>query len=321
MKLRMMEITTRALLGLLVSCGPKQGLTVDASRNLGFGENGGTGDSVSVSLNAMNRDNPESSFSLASAGEGDFFLASAADAFQFSISNCISGYTLAGDETTTDIFVQDGDINCELKLSSLTVSGVVYDLSGISTWSTGDSFTVGSSPNQLLVIVVAQLPQTISSAAPPAVVISYGGLSSGSTGNVSPGVSASLSVSGDSIDLDLANADSTVEAGTGKGLFTFTLDCSENIASGACAGIDLASLDVGLANNSGAADPTLEQCKSIAQTAASKLNVGADGQLSSTTQQLAGPGQMFAPENSDLLLTVYDSASQSCKYFKIIVSL
>ncbi|SMF11287.1 hypothetical protein [Pseudobacteriovorax antillogorgiicola] len=304
MNLRFALVSFSAPILLLASCGGKNGKKVEYKRDISGVSAYFSDDFVDVNVNSNNRDTPPG-LRLASP-----------DAFKYTVTGCISGYEiLTGDQDDTNFQVQSGDVNCVFRLTELTVNSTVYDLSGVSTWSGGSVFTVTNGANELHVVVAKQLPNTISGDSN--VTISYGSLGQGTDGSITANQGTNLSISGDSIDLDLSSSSATVDGATGNGIFTFDLDCDTTISLGTCNSIDLAGLVVSLDNNSGGNDLDLATCQALAQTGGTSLHVGADGTTTSSTQQFTGPGVMFDTDYQSLVLTIYDDTSKSCKYFKI----
>lgn len=271
------------------------------------------------------------SVSEAFAGGASLSLA-AAESFSGSIAGCLSGYSKAITQATASVNVMDGDKNCVFKLTSLVFGGETFNMLGSESWANGSVFNVtGGSGTLMTFQVITNLAATISGA--QNVNVLFATQQEGSSQTIAAAVSAGFNIEGaDPINLDVdAESKSAVVDGTdGAGLFSFKLECGENLVgtdgSATCSAVNVAGLKIGLAKDTFSSVLSVDECRTLATSGGSGtvINLSSDPQVPHgglATGQLKGPATLFDPANANLVMAIADpAAGGGCKFFLISVT-
>lgn len=270
---------------------------------------------VKVSIQVKYKEKQETGFALVSA-----------DSYNAEISGCLSGYTKSLTMANSSVNVQNTDRNCLFKINSLVFHGETFTPAGGQDWTTGQSFNVtGGAGTRLNFKVVSNIATPISGA--QTVTVQFGYAEEGISQTVAAGVSTGISVTGaDPIDLEIVALAVTVDSGDGAGLFNFTLECADPVASGACNGVATGTLKAGLAlDASGGADLTLDECKTIAAGGSTGTSFAAGANPSYpngglTTGNRKGPATLYAAANDELIMAVSKGGTtDGCKYYRVTI--
>ena len=314
-KLRNLAVLA-ATLGLgIYGCGRQD--SSQSAPTLGDEASGGEG-WVDVVVNIDNPDdNQGASLSLASA-----------DSYAAEITDCLSGYQKSLTEADTSVNVQDGDFNCEFKLTSLIYNTETFSFTGSENWAASSSFDkTGSAGTIMNFAVVSQVASPVSGA--QSVTIIFGAAEEGASQAAAADIATGISVTGvDDLGLSVDVFDVLVDATDGAGRFYFDLECSNAIAgsgaSATCNGETIEVLAVRIALDTYGPNLTLDECRNHANGTGSTngstaAGIGTNGGLD--IDALKGPAALFTPANASLLMAVAGPNNDSgCKYWRVSIT-
>ena len=250
--------------------------------------------------------------------------------YQGQISDCLSGFSQVIDHTQDAFFLQDSDRNCKLKLTSFSLNGEDFPLTGDEDWAEGSTFDIVGNGNTLLTFTISkQIESPISRA--QNVVIWFGSPNVIADQTVKPDIEGSKNVTGAyHLNFDIHQLDSEVSADDGFGIFSFILECDtpvENMEGTlTCHGVELHSIRAKVNRNHHENRLNLNECRDLTQNGDSSGNgFSADerpefpnGGLEFTG--LMGPGKLHGEENSNLMFGVEEQKPNGgCLYFSLQV--
>ena len=274
----------------------------------------------------VKKDEPQTAvFTNFKNARGFLSLTSTVTGWDAKISGCRSGYEVNVSHTSTNIFVHDGDYDCQFRMTSLTLGDDVYLPAQDSSWVEGSSvtFTSQTNQNQLEVNVIAQLQSPINGG--QNVLMLLDTAESGGSQAIGAGVSSGMTIAFNDQTINLQIHKSIVRVDDkGHGVFRFFVNCAEPLtdlgnSEWACSGMKMSKLIYGMTQDSFGGDLDISECRTAAGGAYAFNGAPKqfDGLTGFGTYFMSVGGLLYDPNFANLIFAIRDGIDGSCKYFKV----
>ena len=258
-----------------------------------------------------------------SDGEVAIPVSIGASEYTAAIDNCLSGFEKQISQDDSDIFIQANDQNCRFRLLRLVFEEESFDFTGIENWDQGSKFIVrGDQGTNLTVFVEQTLSELIGDA--ETIVINLIESSDNQFFSYTPRtpLSVNIDVSESKLPFSLNSFDVGV-ADSGAGMFEFYFGCFDELG---CIEAMPKPVYVNLLRVPEGFIPTYDTCNSILSSglvADNFVNPGDEVLVNGglVTYPIEGPGRLFDPANSQLVMTIGDpNFGGSCEFYFISVT-
>lgn len=247
------------------------------------------------------------------------------DSYEGMITGCLSGYARLVSNASSSIKVMEGDRGCTFRLTRLVYETEIFEFSQVATWQAGASFSVTGSLGSVLSVRVAEtLAETVEG--PQHVTIQFGIAEEGTSQQAEANIGTGISISGEGpIKLDIVNSQARVDGTDGGGIFTFTLECAEQVKVQGdeiwCDETALSTLEFGMAEDIYNGDPTAAQCRELAASGGrtgTALPPGMPPRGGLLAANVKGPAPLFS--HPRLIFAIAKRGFYGgCKYFSVQV--